>query len=121
MRHAQARNVVERIFGVLKKRWNILNYAPQYDMEIQAKIPAGLAAVHNFIMDYDNTDIYHYLEDLIDEEPNGRLGNGAIRQEEREEASNLRDRIAEAMWESYQTFLRDHPEVLEENFDPETH
>jgi hypothetical protein len=29
LRHAQARNVIERIFEVLKKRWDILNQAPQ--------------------------------------------------------------------------------------------
>lgn len=84
LRHAQARNVIEHIFGVLKKRWNILNQAPQYDIDIQAQIPAGLAAVHNFIMDNDNTDIHHYLQQLdpIEQEPQptntGGPGNGSI-------------------------------------------
>lgn len=54
---AQACNIVEHIFGVLKKWWDILNQAPQYDMVIQAGIPPGLGAVHNFIVDHDNTDI----------------------------------------------------------------
>jgi hypothetical protein len=65
LRHAQARNVIECIFGVLKNCWDILNRPAQYDMNVQAKIPPGLAAVHNFIMDNDNTDIYHYL-DILD-------------------------------------------------------
>ena len=33
--HAQLRNVIERIFGVLKKRFQILQGAPQYEYIIQ--------------------------------------------------------------------------------------
>lgn len=124
LRHAQARNVIERIFGVLKKRWNILNFAPHYDMGIQAQIPPGLAAVHNFIMDYDTTDIDNYLDDIIldlPREEQGELGNGAIQAEEREEASALREEIAAGMWQSYQIFLQNHPELFDENFNPETY
>ena len=49
LRHAQARNVIERIFGVLKRRFRILLLAPEYNIEIQNRIPAALAALHNFI------------------------------------------------------------------------
>jgi hypothetical protein len=130
LRHAQARNVIERIFGVLKNRWDILNRPAQYNMTVQAKIPAGLAAVHNFIMDHDDTDIDHYLkildkyglsratsEDTLFGEP----GEGAIEREERERATTLRDEIATQMWDSYQQFLCDHPEVLDQAFVPETY
>jgi hypothetical protein len=123
LRHAQARNIIERIFGVLKKRWDILNRAPQYGMDTQARIPAGLAAVHNFIMDNDDTDIYHYLSQLEPNEPQntyfGEPGNGSIPRIERERAEGLRDEIATRMWESYQQFLLDHPEVLEQEFNVE--
>ena len=102
LRHAQARNVIERIFGVLKKRWDILNRAPQYKMSVQAQIPAGLAAVHNFIMEHDETDIHHYMDnELVDDDPGlggvGNLGDGAIPPEERQQASVWRDEIATAM------------------------
>lgn len=113
--------MVERIFGVVKKRWDILNQAPQYSMEIQSQIPPGLAAVHNFILDHDDTDIDHYLDnepDLLDgnlQEDFGELGDGAIPPQERERASQMRDEIATAMWNSYQQFLHDHPEILEQD------
>ena len=31
LRHAQLRSVIERVFGVLKKRFQILQVAPQYE------------------------------------------------------------------------------------------
>ena len=49
LRHASARNVVERIFGILKRRFQILQLLPEYAMEIQSLIPPALAALHNFI------------------------------------------------------------------------
>ena len=36
LRHASAHNVIECIFGVLKRRFRILHLAPEYDMEVQA-------------------------------------------------------------------------------------
>jgi hypothetical protein len=42
-------NVVERIFGVLKRRFRILIVPPELDMHWQARLPAALAAIHNFI------------------------------------------------------------------------
>lgn len=50
LRHAQARNVVERIFGVVKKRWDILTRAPQFDMSIQVSENLSLIMIHwNFV------------------------------------------------------------------------
>ncbi|CAA7270773.1 unnamed protein product [Cyclocybe aegerita] len=120
--HAQAPNVVECIFGVLKKRWDILNRPPQYDLSIQAKIPAGLGSVHNFIMDHNETDLEHYLDQEPTPENNtstGALGDGLISHVERARATALRDEIATQMRNDYQQFLCEHPEVLEENFIPE--
>lgn len=117
LRHASARNVVERVFGVMKKRWGILTRPPQFSMSIQAQIPPGLAALHNFIMDTDPYDIDHYLsgnlEDDIDPNPGmvvenefGRLADSAVSRAERERATANRDQIAEAMWDNYEARLR---------------
>jgi hypothetical protein len=55
LRHAQARNCIERIFGVVKKRFRILLTAPEYkkDKALQNHIPAALIAIHNFIHHHD--------------------------------------------------------------------
>ncbi|GLB39524.1 putative nuclease activity [Lyophyllum shimeji] len=118
LRHAQARNIIERIFGVLKARWAILTRAPQYDMDLQARIPPGLAAMHNFIMTHDPTDIEAYLDDpdLIDPQPGaagdvGVLAEGYVNRTERERATATRDSIAQAMWNQYQQYLCEHPEI----------
>lgn len=68
-------------------------------------------------MDHDDTDIEHYLQNIDTHEhaqPFGGLGHGAIPRAESERAFTLRDSIAAEMWTSYQQFLQDHPEVLEQ-------
>jgi hypothetical protein len=112
LRHAQARNVIERIFGVLKKRFRILLIGPEYDMTIQAQIPAALCALHNFIRIHDPQE-----EELAGEEyPNqgGHTGDGFVRQASNVEDNNpngavarRRNEIALSMWNSYQAILRE--------------
>lgn len=62
LRHSSARNVVERVFGVLKRRFTILVHPPEYSMEIQARIPPALAATHNFIREHDPDEIFEFQE-----------------------------------------------------------
>jgi hypothetical protein len=80
--HSSAQNIVEKVFGVLKKRWNILVRPLQFSMEIQVEIPPGLAVTHNFIMDNDPHDIDHYLtgnlEDDLDPNPGVVNGSGTL-------------------------------------------
>lgn len=49
LRHASARNAVERVFGVLKRRFRILSIPPEYSLQVQSTIPVALAVIHNFI------------------------------------------------------------------------
>ncbi|KAF7311999.1 DDE Tnp4 domain-containing protein [Mycena indigotica] len=66
LRHAQARNIIERIFGVIKKRWRILTIPPAYRMSLQARIPPALAALHNFIIE---TDLEDRLDPTVRDDP----------------------------------------------------
>jgi len=84
-------------------------------MSIQAQVPPGLAATHNFMMDHDPHDIDHYLngdEDDLNPNPGqpqanefGTLADGAVTQAEKNRATGNRDDIAQAMWEDYQRVL----------------
>jgi hypothetical protein len=76
-------------------------------MDLQARLPAALAAIHNFIRDLDPADLFDFQE-TSDIEPgwrSGDLADGLPKRAERERASNRRDEIAEAMWVQYQQHL----------------
>jgi hypothetical protein len=101
-----ARNVIERIFGVLKRRFRILVCPPEVDMKWQARLPAALAAIHNFIRDQDPLDIEDD-EDPIDPDPGARTGElaqGLPRAAERERTNSRRDNIAQQMWVQYRAY-----------------
>lgn len=55
--HSCLRNVVERSFGVLKNKWQILRGIPLYPMEKQSKIIVACFALHNFALDYKDPGI----------------------------------------------------------------
>ncbi|KLO06041.1 hypothetical protein SCHPADRAFT_803105, partial [Schizopora paradoxa] len=108
--HASARNVVERIFGILKNRFGILTRPPHFSLATQARIPPALAAVHNFILEHDEEDLQNF-EDVVDENPGmlpnrelefGGLSEGPARAREKTEATHKRNEIAQAMWVDYQ-------------------
>ena len=61
LHHAVARNVIECIFGIVKKWWVILTCPAQYDMDVQVWIPLALAALHNFILQFDPADIKKFF------------------------------------------------------------
>ena len=83
----------------MKQRFQILLLAPKYSLEIQARIPAALCAIHNFICVHDSTD-------SVDDEDNNdgtALNDDAAEAAPAEpnEPSARRDRIAQDMWEDY--------------------
>lgn len=119
LRHAQLRNVVERIFGVVKARWAILTRPPEYDIEIQARVLPALAALHNFILMHDSQEWDETLAtELEDPTPGTRtenndfgiLAGGVTTAHEKRRSEARRDGIAQGMWESYQDYLREHGE-----------
>jgi hypothetical protein len=46
--HSSLRNVIERSFGVLKMKWQILTAMPSYPPQKQSKIITACMALHNF-------------------------------------------------------------------------
>ena len=63
LHHASACNIIERMFGILKNRFAILRRNPDLTPDIQACLPAALAALHNVICKYDQDE----LDDFLDE------------------------------------------------------
>jgi hypothetical protein len=107
LRHSSARNAIERIFGVLKRRFRILLLAPEYSLEVQARIPAALASLHNFISIHNphdqpisstttgtnNVRMYDDVDEYF-------TSMGADSAEHRD-TDLRRDRIAQKMWDDY--------------------
>ena len=76
-------------------------------MDLQARLPPALAAIHNFIRDLDPTDLNDFQE-AEDAQPgwrSGDLAEGIPQNAERRRANSRRDRIAEDMWQQYQRHL----------------
>lgn len=110
LRHAVMRNVIERLIGVMKKRWRVLRDGPEigFTPAIQSLFVYALAAVHNFALEHGQT-----VEE--DEEFLGTGGDTDNPGDEDEDDTGVqggalanntmvtfRDRIAEQMWEDYQ-------------------
>ncbi|KAH7917035.1 hypothetical protein BV22DRAFT_1027069, partial [Leucogyrophana mollusca] len=101
--HASIRNIIERIFGVLKRRFKILVCPAEYSMDIQARIPPAMCLLHNIIRIYDPSELAD-MDDIVADNAPGRHGEaatGPANDAARRRAHALRDSIAAAMWEQY--------------------
>jgi hypothetical protein len=121
--------VIERIYGVFKRRFPLTTAAPEYPLIIQAMFIVAQGALHNFIRIHDPDDDTSNLDNTWieslhrfggsrahassnrsnedeDDIQEGELGSD-ITPEERERATKHRDDIAKAMWQQYQEVLRE--------------
>jgi hypothetical protein len=56
--HSSKRNCIERAFGVLKMKWQILLKMLGYSIETQKMILAATMTLHNYIRAHDRDDIH---------------------------------------------------------------
>jgi len=110
LRHSSLRNVIERGYGVLKKRFPVLRNMQSYDFRTQRDIVVCCFIVQNFIRTHKLQDDEF---DILTEEELGRENNNdegiceePVRNQARSKALNKwRDDIAEAMWRDYEAEL----------------
>ncbi|XP_042489669.1 putative nuclease HARBI1 [Macadamia integrifolia] len=105
-RHSSLRNVIERTFGVLKKRFGILCARPTYSYERQIDIVLACCMVHNHIrrvMPDDNlldeVDADLSRETIEDDDP---IDTPSSRAEEGREGKRIRNEITYLLWNDYQ-------------------
>jgi hypothetical protein len=117
LRHSQMRNAIERIFDVLKQRFQILAESLRYPVDAQSKIVFALTALHNFIRRR-----MHGQEDKYYQEADKEMSDQAERRErqlrrrarareddkaeESADSKSWRKKIAEDMWAQRQGYLR---------------
>jgi hypothetical protein len=133
LRHAQARNIVERIFGIAKHRFGIFSHAPEYPIETQSRLIATVSALHNFLRIHDQDDDAHDLgndgpslqcegsqssfDNFVEGiEPREISLEMKITEEERACASACQDAIAQQMWVDYLAYRARHGQDEEEDF-----
>jgi DDE superfamily endonuclease len=110
LRHASLRNAIERIFGVLKRKFKILKTAPEYSIQTQVDIVLALIALFNFTRSRDGDIVDNYIctaeTDIEDIQPTTleSIESTSTKAEARS-MDILRDKIAEDMWKDYQQFI----------------
>lgn len=111
LRHASLRNVIERIFGVTKRKFKILSHPEFPSFDKQVDLIFALTGLWNFIYLHEgdssliNDDILRGYEDDVQDQP-----SVADHEAVRPTASSIamdqrRDRIADELWEQYQGYL----------------
>ena len=102
LRHSSLRITVERVFGILKKRFRVLDAEPFWNFQTQVDIVLACCIIHNHIMGVDPSDLLNY--GLYEELESDLIIPTLTEREEREEArewSAKRDEIAQTIWTDY--------------------
>ncbi|KAK6132317.1 hypothetical protein DH2020_033941 [Rehmannia glutinosa] len=103
LRHAKARNVIERTFGLLKFRWGILRSTSYYPIKTQNRIIMACCLIHNFIRTVMSVDP---LEHLFPADVFNHYGVEGLDEyidvvETNQEWSDWRDHIAMSMYNDW--------------------
>ncbi|CAA7020292.1 unnamed protein product [Microthlaspi erraticum] len=111
--HASLRSVIERTFGVWKKKWRVLNEFPRYDVSVQSSVIFATMGLHNFIrrnnigdVEFEEAergnDVLHGHQNIIDDAND----NQSVRVEEDTQPGAymrvVRDQIAKEIWTAKQ-------------------
>ena len=95
LHHASAHNIIEHIFGIIKWCYRILTVPSEFLLDVQARIPVALCALHDFI--------YTHKSDH-----NDNLSNSSSKPLDEEILINMNmecNGIAQAMWDNCQSIL----------------
>ncbi|XP_075640462.1 uncharacterized protein LOC142612229 [Castanea sativa] len=103
LRHSSLRTTIERGFGVLKKRFRVLDAEPFWSFETQVKVVLACCVIHNHIMGVDPAD--YIMEAAMNQvEGSGSQQETQSRREFLEDSrvwNAKRDEICKAMWSDY--------------------
>ncbi|XP_052476946.1 uncharacterized protein LOC105798492 [Gossypium raimondii] len=102
LRHSSLRITVERVFGILKKRFRALDAEPFWNFQTQVDILLACCIIHNHIMGVDPSNLLN--QGLYEASESDLIIPTLTEREERQEArewSAKRDEIAQTMWTDY--------------------
>ena len=109
MRHAKARNIVERCFGRIKNKWAILRSPSFFPIKTQCRIIMACALLHNLILQEMGDEEDEEDEVVIEDEDEGEhLEPEFITYVSvSNEWTNFRDIMAQGMYNNYRA-IRNH-------------
>ena len=124
MQHAQAWNVIERIFGVLKHCFHILLLGPEYHYSIQAQIPTALCVIHNFIHIHNSSEEDSEISRTESEEQYNQQADASddivcsigFEESTNNTVTERCDRIATFLWANYQEILQSRENEYDTDF-----
>jgi hypothetical protein len=107
LRHASLRNAIERIFGIFKRRFQIMKKPTELSIEQQVDLVIVLTALFNFISNREQIlEVIPGFESS--DEPDQTIPTTpapSTLKYEKESMKTLRDSLATEMWHDYQAYL----------------
>jgi DDE superfamily endonuclease len=106
LRHASLRNVIERIFGVVKRKFRILAQAAEYPIETQADLILAVCGLYNFILEHEGAS--QEVEDTeIEEDIEEGIEEAIVESRSKSDKymDQKREAIAQQMWIDYQVYI----------------
>lgn len=107
LRHSSLLNAVERIFGLDKRRFKIMNTLPKYSLRTQINLIFALTSLHNFIKDHPLQDIDYFEvennDSIIPSSGSDNLPLGSFLVTSTR-MKKIRDTIADAMWVDFTSY-----------------
>lgn len=104
LRHACLRNIIELVFDMIKRRFQIFNI-PRYSQARQINIVYAAMGLYNFIKSHpgNEKDIY-YTPTNISDGAGSDVGILTM-QSSSAQMNRMKDRMAAEMWDNYQIYL----------------
>jgi hypothetical protein len=111
LRHASLRNLVERVFGVFKRRFQIYDRARDgYSILTQVKLVFALTAIHNFMNKYGEDTILSSDDEANEDEDMDEAAE-SVSTRETVNMVEKRDQIAKDMWDEYINILNERENI----------
>ena len=113
LRHSSLRNAIERIFGVLKRRFKVLTHQLEYPFKIQVRLVKVMCCLHNIIRMVGGDDLFDKMWDEdttrntrestrnYNNQSAGAVVRKAVTNREAKQAKRMRNEIADSMWLQY--------------------
>ncbi|GLT71732.1 hypothetical protein SLA2020_437300 [Shorea laevis] len=101
LRHAKARNSIERAFGLLKMRWVILRHPSFYPIKTQTRIILAYCFLHNFIRREMPYDPFEHLLDQVEPSVEMEPIENIASVESTDEWNAWRDNLAQEMYDEW--------------------